>query len=76
MRAELLLIPASPVPKDVVMVCAQRSLVFIGTTLLAVGCGGDPPPQRPDDPEGAQKAREEMMRQHQQEFKDRKVPAK
>jgi hypothetical protein len=54
--------------------------VLMGTTflglLLSVGCAGDPPPQRPDDPEAARKAREEMMRQHQQELKDRKMPTK
>jgi hypothetical protein len=52
-------------------------LVFVLLALsFALGCGSDAPPQRPADPEAAKKAQEEMMRQHQQEFKDRKVPKK
>jgi hypothetical protein len=55
-------------------------LVLLGGALLSLsllpGCGSDAPPQRPTDPDAAKKAQEEMMRQHQQEFKDRKAPRK
>lgn len=49
-------------------------LAVLLVSFAALGCGGDPPPQRPDNPEAAEKARQEMMKQHQQEFpgKDKK----
>ena len=52
-------------------------LIVLGLMLaLAMGCSNDAPPHARTTPRRPPKASEEMMRQHQQEFKDRKLPKK